>query len=109
MDQCPSKSCSCLLLAGAEKSICGREEGPFVYSCPKGCCSQDCEAVRGTLTAGRLAPETSIFEKFDTFRERLRRQLFGDMPTGPIALVFVLIVVIILAFANMLKDTGRRR
>ncbi len=103
---CPAnKSCSCVLPPGKTKSMCGYTEGPYVYPCYSGCCSQDCETVRGDLTdkTFREAPPKSFFERFDEFRTNLRSKMFGDMPTGPVLLIFVLVIVIILALANMLK------
>lgn len=103
---CPTRSCSCLLVQGNDKSICGYTDGPYVYPCYSGCCSQDCGAVRGDLTNKTMAPappKKSLFEQFEEFRTNLRSKLFGDMPTGPLVLIFTLVIVILLALANMLK------
>lgn len=102
---CPTKSCTCLLLSGQDQSVCGYEDGPFVYKCNTGCCSRDCSTIRGSPTDKTLA---NPVQNFDTFRSDLRKKLFGDMPDGPLILLFILVIVIILALANMLKAKGRR-
>lgn len=100
---CPTRTCQCLSSPGQEQSVCGYTDGPYVYTCDKGCCSEDCSATRGNLVKERIR-EKPVKSWTDKLQE-VRVQLFGpDMPTGVILLVIVLVLVIILALVNMLKD-----
>jgi hypothetical protein len=94
-----------MLPKGQTESVCGYEDGPFIYKCNSGCCSRDCSAFRGELTDKKVVTQ---IETFDTFRTDLRKKLFGDIPDGPLILIFILVVIILLALANMLKAKGRK-
>ena len=107
---CPTRTCQCLMVPGSpsEKgSVCAYTDGPYVYTCNKGCCSEDCSATRGNLVKERFkeTPNQTWLERFEEFRKNLRIKLFGtEMPTGVILIIIGLIIVILLALANMLKD-----
>lgn len=103
---CPTRTCQCLSVPGRpsdEGSVCGYTDGPYVYTCDKGCCSEDCKATRGNLVKERLREKTG-----KSWTERLgeiRVQLFGTaMPPGVIALVVILVIVVVIAAISMLKE-----
>jgi hypothetical protein len=87
--------------------VCGYTDGPYVYTCEKGCCSEDCSATRGNLVQERIRekPTQTWIDKFEEFRKKLRITLFGpEMPTGVILVILGLVIVILLSLANMLKE-----
>jgi hypothetical protein len=72
---------------GAEKTICGYTDGPYVYPCNKGCCSEDCSAKRGALTKATIVKNT----------QQDQRPVWVPIAIG------ALVIIILLALLNMLK------
>lgn len=72
---------------GSEKSVCGYTDGPYVYPCNNGCCSEDCSAKRGSLTEGKL----------------IKKAQQDQRPAWVPIAIGALVVLILLALLNMLK------
>jgi|LakMenE01Jun11ns_1017448.scaffolds.fasta_scaffold9959382_20 hypothetical protein len=68
--------------------MCGYTDGPYVYPCEKGCCSEDCGSKRGSLTQGKL-----VEKKPDESR-----------PVWVPFAIGALIVLILFVLLNMLKE-----